>query len=224
MQTAQKSMSIKHDPRREWNSPQTRDFKRLASQLGAKVYAATSRPNKQGEYILFLNPDPWILPNKRRAFIEACVKRNKSGNGTQAIILIDTKEADNAIQDGIAGTIAHEIGHHIFMVVNGRKNNWDKERSPKQTVLAAFHREGFRASPETEEEIVAETLGQYLRGHKLNPVLLSKVKETLSINRRRNILPPSPHEHVVTFLRQFRLNEIAKRTKAAKREDKRIAA
>jgi len=138
---------IKNEALREWNSPQMQNFKRLALQLGANIYAATSKLSKQGEYILFLNPDPWILPNKRRAFIEACVKRNRSGNGRRGIILIDTVESDNAMKDGIDGTIAHEIGHHVFMFVNGRKKHWDKERSPKQTVLAAFRREGFRASP-----------------------------------------------------------------------------
>ena len=200
-----------------WRSEGTKEFKRLASRLGvSKVIAATSKESEQGEYIFFINPDSWVLPDKRRTFIEASVTENKNSQGFKPFILIDIKVADYHIGEGIPGAIAHEIGHHIFLLANGRKKGWYKARPSKPKFLPAFHREGFQAWPETQEEIMAETLGQYLRGHKLNSVLLSEIKHMLAYSTRRSILSSAYHQSMMKILRNFRRSQIAKNSVAPK--------
>jgi hypothetical protein len=144
------------------------DYKRLALQLGVKkVLAETSERQEQGEYIEGL-PDHWTMSEERRFSFSS--RRNSPA------ILIDI---ENAISlDGIPEVISHEIGHHIDNLANS-----DTKRIPSQSFVSSFKRAGFREYTDWQSdlfsELIAETFGQYLRGHKLNSVLLAEVNKVL---------------------------------------------
>lgn len=167
----------KRDAQREWMSAD--DLKRLATQLGvARVISARSRSGseRQGEYVDGTLCLDWAVSDRFRAIINGITEMK-----SLPVILINVDVA-GAHFSGVRGALAHEIGHHIDYLANG----YSKEREPSQRLLTAFHREGFWISPDSYSELIAETLGQYLGGHKLNSMLLAEVNKVLAKLTRKH--------------------------------------
>ncbi len=150
------------------------DYKRLALRLRVnRVLAKTSKSDRQGEYCDG-TPDGWELSERQSLNIERNIP----------IIVIDAVQA--FIANGIPAVIAHEIGHHLDHLAN----DYPKTRKPTKGFIAAFARAGLREYTNERNdlfsELIAETFGQYLRGHKLNGVLLAEVKKVLANLTRKD--------------------------------------
>jgi hypothetical protein len=167
-------LQAKRQAQREWRSARTGEFKRLALQLGVKrALAKVSKSGEQGEYVNG-TPDYWYMSERSHWIIAY----------NPPAIMIDIEEASQ--NEGIPEVIAHEIGHHLDALANG----YPKTRKPKQSFISAFKRAGFHeyadAMSDLFSELIAETLSQYLRGHKLNPVLLTEAKKVVAKLSRRH--------------------------------------
>jgi hypothetical protein len=214
---------LKREARHDWNS--SGDLKSLAIQLGvARVIAAKSKrcSEQQGEYVAGTLDEDWIVSDRLRAIINGITEYKDL-----SVILIDVEEANNTFA-GVRGALAHEIGHRIDWLANPRR----KENEPNRTFLSAFYRAGFWASPDTEDELIAETFGQYLLGHDLPSVLLAKVNDVLTKLQRRAKLrrcavvdgflqsEDRPRLGYVKIIKNFRRSQIAKNAAATPRLDK----
>jgi hypothetical protein len=101
----------------------------------------------------------------------------------------------------------HEIGHHITDTAY-----WDgfgdQESLEGTTLLAAFTRNGLKARLNDRSEVMAESLGQYLRGAKLNQILLRACERVL------NEMPKPQARRI----RKFRERSLAARAKEEMRK------
>jgi hypothetical protein len=71
--------------------------------------------------------------------------------------------------------LAHELGHHLSFLAHGQNTRVDQKQEPEAAFFRAFRLAGFTATPETTEELRAETLGQFLLGTKLSKTLQAVV-------------------------------------------------
>ena len=163
---------LRRSARQAWRL--CKSYKHLALQLGVKrILATKSKERGQGEYLNGYTPNHWEMLWKLSLIIEKL----------DAVILIDIEQAISL--NGIPETITHEIGHHLDHLANG-----SPKRTPSQSFVSAFERAGFHeyldAFSDHFSELIAETLGQYLRGHKLNSVLLAEVNKVLAKLTRKH--------------------------------------
>jgi hypothetical protein len=173
---------MRRSTRQAWKS--SANFINLASQLGiGGVFTATSDRHTQGEYVDGTIPYDWSMSAWLRARLNAITEMR-----SLPVILIDIEQAFP--QEGIPKVIAHEIGHHLDHLANG----YPKARKPKESFMPAFKRAGFNEYSNDRfdlfSELIGETLGQYIQGHKLNAILRAEVDKVLSklSTKHRNII------------------------------------
>jgi hypothetical protein len=96
---------------------------------------------------------------------------------------------------GTAFLLDHEIGHHITDDL-AYYDGYGTGDELGITLSSAFKRNGLTVHTESLSEVMAESLGQYLRGTKLNQILL------LACERVLNDLPKPQAERVRAFRRR----------------------
>lgn len=185
---------LRRSVRNAWKSASK--YKRLALQLGVGgIFDATAV--RQGEYIYGTLPSDWITSETRRSQIDRITKRNNL-----PVILINSELA--FVEDGIPQVITHEIGHHIDQLANG-----NPKRTPSKSFASAFKQAGFHeythAWNDLFSELIAEALNQYLRGRKLNAVLLAEVSNVLAKLTRK-------HQRIIQAFRNKHRKQIEGRS------------
>jgi hypothetical protein len=170
---------IRRDSLKAWQS--AAEYKHLALQLGtAGVFKAESGRGTQGE---LLDGDTIPYDWRMSDWLRARLNQKTEMQG-EAVILISIEMAFS--DEGIPAVIAHEIGHYLDHLANGRQ----KKRQPREIFIEAFKRAGFREYSDDFSdlfsELIAETLGQYLCGHKLNSVLLAEINKILAKLTRKH--------------------------------------
>ena len=148
--------------RQAWNA--CSDLKLLASRLGIAKVEAVLTPSEESEELGHYTPPSYVWGSTFTGKVNPAIQVN-----------VLSAHLFGHVDDCVPGVLAHEIGHHIDVLAYG----WHSNGEPNSEFVAAFDRAGFWAAPATHCELIAETLGNYLRGHELNDVLLAEVGKVL---------------------------------------------
>lgn len=173
-EAARECKKLEQQAWKEWEAAD--DFRRLALKLGVGgIFAAISTTGVFGQYVAAGDANAlsnWRLSKCRKARLARVVVRNIP------IIMIDVP-GSTFLERGVLNVIAHETGHHIDHVANGKFDF----RTATKRIHAAFEKACLwrnGSDGDAYSEHIAETLGAYLRGHELNAVLLAEVRKVLA--------------------------------------------